>query len=69
MPPHLQHLYAHLRHSDYLEQIEGFNEEYLHIYSHDVLEKIRRRDASWETMVPSGVGALIKERALFGYGG
>ncbi len=67
VPAHLQYLYKHLRHNDYLEQIDCYNEEYLHIFSHEVLAKIRSQDASWEEMVPSEVGQLIKERELFGY--
>ena len=67
VPSHLQHLYAHLCHNDYLEQIDCYNEDYLHIFSHEVLDKIRSQDASWEEMVPSEVGQLIKERELFGY--
>ncbi len=65
--PHLRDLYAHLRHNDFLEQIDCFNEDYLHIFSHEVLEKIRSHDPSWEEMVPPEVGQLIKKRELFGY--
>jgi hypothetical protein len=34
-----------------------------------VLAKIRQGDASWESMVPPQVAALIKDRKLFGYKG
>ena len=66
-PPHLVHLYAHLREQGRLEPIECGDEDYLDIFSHDVLAKIGERDASWETMVPGEVGRLVKERGLFGY--
>ena len=67
VPPRLRHFYTHLLDNGYLEQIEGYDEKYLDIFSHDVLDRIRRQDASWETMVPEDVAGLIKERELFGY--
>ena len=67
VPSGLEHLYAHLLDRDCLEPIDGYDERYLDIFSHDVLARIRRRDASWEAMVPPDVRAIIKERALFGY--
>ena len=66
-PSDLEHLYAHLLGRGHLEQIDGYDERYLDIFSHDVLARIRRQDASWETMVPPDVRALIVERELFGY--
>ena len=67
VPPRMKDLYAHLCHNDYVEQIDCFNGDYLHIYSDEVLAKIRSQDDSWEEMVPPEVGQLIKEQALFGY--
>jgi hypothetical protein len=32
-----------------------------------VLRRIAGGDATWETMVPSEVGELIKKRGFFGY--
>ena len=69
VPEHLKYLYQHLCHNGYLEQIDCYNEDYLHIFSHEVLAKIREQDMSWEEMVPSEVSQLIKERELFGYSG
>ena len=65
--PHLQRLYGHLVENDFVESLDFFNRDYLHIYSRDVLEKIRDGDESWERMVPPEVAALIKERNYFGY--
>ena len=67
VPDHLQHLYTHLRENNFIEQIDCYTEDYLHIYSDQVLAKIRNQDDSWEAMVPPEVGQLIKERELFGY--
>ena len=65
--PHLQRLYGHLVENDFVESLDFFNRDYLHIYSRDVMEKIRDGDESWESMVPPAVASLIKERNYFGY--
>ena len=65
--PHLRNLYAHLVENGYIESIDFYNKDFLHIFSRDVLAKIAAHDPSWEEMVPLQVAELIKERHLFGY--
>lgn len=65
--PHLQHLYTYLAENNYIQPIRDYRPEYLPIFSRDVLSKIKSGDASWETMVPSQVAKIIKERRLLGY--
>ena len=64
---HLRNLYAHLLEAHYIECIVGFDPSYLHIFSREVLRRIKNSDPSWETMVPAAVVAAIKKRGLFGY--
>ena len=64
---HLRNLYDHLLENHYLECIVGFDSRILHIFSRDVLRRIKEGDATWETMVPDPVVAAIKRRGLFGY--
>jgi len=65
---HLRNLYAHLLENRYIDCLNGFNEDYLTIFSRDVLNRIKANDPAWERMVPSRVAEFIKERGLFGYG-
>jgi hypothetical protein len=65
--PHLQNLYEHLVENGFIESIDFYNKDFLHIFSRDVLMKIREGDKSWETMVPTQVAQQIKERRFFGY--
>lgn len=65
--PNLRHLYAHLIQNGCIEPIHGYQRETLPIFSRDVLARIRKRDSSWEDLVPGEVARLIKERRLFGY--
>ncbi|MEW6302321.1 MAG: TonB-dependent receptor, partial [Verrucomicrobiota bacterium] len=50
--PHLRHLYAYLLENHFMESLGDVDESCLHIFSRDVLAKIRAGDAAWETMVP-----------------
>ena len=65
---HLRNLYAHLLENHYIDCINGFNEDYLTIFSRDVLQRIKNNDASWEKLVPTKVAEVIKEHRLLGYG-
>lgn len=65
VPPNLKHLYAYLLENGYIKGLNDVRDDYLKIYSHEVLEKIRCGDSSWEPMVPEQVAAIIKERKLF----
>ena len=64
---HLRNLYNHLLENHYIDSIVGFDRDILHIFSRDVLRRIKENDASWERMVPAAVAAAIKRRNLFGY--
>ncbi len=61
------HLYEYLKQGDHIEQIEAFNEDYLHIFSPEVLQMITDNISGWEKLVPDVVAEKIKEQHLFGY--
>jgi len=63
---HLRNLYAHLLEAHYIDCIVGFDPSILHIFSRDVLRRIKEGDITWEKMVPEAVVAAIKRRELFG---
>jgi hypothetical protein len=65
--PHLRHLYAHLMENCLVESIGDVDQSQLHIFPHDVLEKIQGGDPDWEKMVPTAVVEIIKQRRLFGW--
>ena len=64
---HLRNLYAHLLEAHYIDCIVGFDTTILHIFSRDVLRRIKEGDPTWERMVPDVVVEAIKKRGLFGY--
>jgi hypothetical protein len=65
--PGLRNLYAYLLENGSIRQLDNINRAYLRIFSRDALRKIRSGDASWETMVPPEVAAVIKKRRFLGY--
>ena len=64
---HLRHLHQYLLENQSIQDLRGFDENCLPIYSKEVLAKIRGGDDTWESMVPPQVSQMIKERHLFGF--
>src|SRR5712691_5130558 len=67
LPPDMRHLFRHLVERGRIKQLDNFDESVLHIFSRDVLRRIKDHDASWEDMVPPGIADVIKRRGFFGY--
>jgi len=65
--PELRKLYGYLQDRGSFVALDNFKEDYLKIFSRDVLKKIATGDDEWETSVPPKVAAMIKERRFFGY--
>jgi hypothetical protein len=67
MPGDLHSLYCHLVERGRIKQLDNFDENVLHIFSRDVLKRIKAEDSSWESMVPPEIAEVIKKRHFFGY--
>src|ERR1700730_15532676 len=67
MPGDLHSLYCYLVERGRIKQLDNFDESVLHIFSRDVLRRIKEEDPSWETMVPPEIARVIKDRHFFGY--
>jgi len=66
--PGTQHnLFRHLVERGRIKALDNFDESVLHIFSRDVLKRIKENDSSWESMLPSEVAEMVKHRQLFGY--
>lgn len=66
--PHLRHLYLHLKVNGYIVSVEDYDPELPELFSLGLLSGIRAGGTEWETLVPSKVARMVKERRLFGYG-
>ncbi len=67
MPGDLHSLYCYLVERGRIKQLDNFDESVLHIFSRDVLRRIKDHDSSWESMVPAEIAQVIKDRHFFGY--
>lgn len=67
MGPDLENLYKHLVKRGLIQQLNNTDESLLHIFSRDVLKKIKQGDSTWEAMVPAEIATVIKKRQFFGY--
>jgi hypothetical protein len=67
MPAGVQWLYRHIVEGGRVKQLENFDESVLHIFSRDVLKRIRADDSSWDSMVPEGIAEVIRRGCYFGY--
>jgi len=50
-----------------IRSLENYDKDVLHIFSRDVLRRIKEQDSSWEVMVPPEIAEVIKARRFFGY--
>jgi polyhydroxyalkanoate synthesis regulator phasin len=67
MPEKLRSLYAYMVEQGKMRQLTNFDESLLHIFSRDVMQRIKNGDRTWEEMVPQEIAALIQRRGLLGY--
>jgi hypothetical protein len=67
LPGAIRNLYGHLVEHGRVRQLKRFDEGVLHIFSRDVLKRIKEGDSGWQGMVPEAVAELIQRRRLFGY--
>lgn len=64
----VQHLYRHLLENKLILPIENADPAAMRIHTDDVLELIEAGDASWQSLVPEPIAALIREHHYFGWG-
>ena len=62
-------LYRHIVEGGRIKQLDNFDESVLHIFSRDVLKRIKEDDPTWDSMVPPEIAEVIKRRRFFGYQG
>lgn len=66
-PPHLQHLFRHLMHNEWLIDAEGCQDIDTSVQSSDVRDLLMRGDTAWKKLVPDQARRMIEERQLFGF--
>ena len=67
LKPELQQLYGYLLERGGINCLDNYSPDCLHVFSRDILKKIKDCDATWEEMVPQSVAGVIKERRYFNF--
>jgi hypothetical protein len=67
MPASVRGLFRHIVEAGRIKQLDNFDEGVLHIFSRDVLKRIKDEDPTWDAMVPPEIAEVIKRRRFFGY--
>ncbi len=67
IPEGIKFLFKHLLDSKQIVDIKGYNREYFHIFSTEILNMIRNNREGWDKMVPEEVAKVIREKFLFGF--
>jgi len=65
--PDQRNIFEHLVERGRIKQLINFDDSLLHIFSRNVLERIKNGDSTWEAMVPEQIAAVIKSHRFFGY--
>ncbi|HLV63197.1 TonB-dependent receptor [Galbibacter sp.] len=65
--PRMKGLYKFFKYNGKVVDIFDYDEDVLHIFSRDVLQKIATGEEGWEELLPKGIAELIKEQGLFDY--
>jgi len=67
VPAEMRSLYQHLMERGKIKPLDNFDRSVLHIFSREVLKRIKDHSAPWEDMVPPEIAEVIKKRRFFGY--
>jgi hypothetical protein len=67
VPKEFNLLLAHLKGMQQIDDVAGFDQDILHIYSSKVLQMIVNDEPGWERMVPPSVAKAVNEKCLFGH--
>ena len=67
VPAEMRALYQHLMERGKIKPLDNFDRSVLHIFSREVLKRIKDHSAPWEDMVPQEIAEVIKKRRFFGY--
>ena len=64
--PRMKDFYKFFKYNGKIVDIIDFEEEYLKIFSREILKQIRDGKSGWEKYLPKGVASLVKKNKMFG---
>lgn len=67
IPDGIRYLYKHIVENRHVVDIEGYNEDFLHIHAMNTLRMLRENETGWTKSVSQKVAKHIREKHLFGF--
>lgn len=64
--PRMKELYKFFKFNEKVVDIEDYTENFLGIFSREIVKQIRTGQTQWKEMVPDGVAQMIEENGFFG---
>ncbi|GGG44062.1 hypothetical protein GCM10011414_12150 [Croceivirga lutea] len=63
--PRMKELYKFFKYNGKVMDIIDYDPDIMHIFSRDVLKRLRNGEKGWEEMLPKGIAKMIKDKNLF----
>ena len=65
--PRMKDFYKFFKYNGKIVDVFDYEEEYLHIFSRDILAQIKEGKSGWENQLPEGISEMIIKNQMFGY--
>jgi polyhydroxyalkanoate synthesis regulator phasin len=63
----MKDFYKFFKYNGKIVDIFDYEEEYLSIFSREILSKIKQNEKGWEKQLPEGISEMIVKEEMFGY--
>ena len=65
--PRMKDFYKFFKYNGKIVDVFDYEEEYLRIFSRDILAQIKESKSGWENQLPEGISEMIIKNQMFGY--
>ncbi len=65
--PRMKDFYKFFKYNGKIVDVFDYEEEYLRIFSRDILSQIKEGKSGWENQLPEGISEMIIKNQMFGY--
>ena len=69
LDPRMKDFYKFFKYNGKVVDIFDFEEDYLNIFSREILRQIKRGESNWQKNLPGGIADLIMKNEMFGITG
>ena len=63
----MKDFYKFFKYNGKIVDIFDYEQNYLNIFSREILQRIRKNEKGWEDDLPIGIAEMIKKNQMFGF--